>query len=128
VVKRREQSGQLDGYRFERRAAAAVKGLPMTEERAEGAAYNIKGKLQEGFGALTGDSKVKLEGSFNQARGTAMDYYGRAVDALESQIERAPANVQPQARKAIAFSRERPLVTVLGIAALGLFLTRGSRR
>lgn len=100
----------------------------MTDQRADGALNKFTGKLQEGFGGLTGDSKSKLEGQFKQVQGTAKDYYGRAVDALDGQVARAPANLQPHARKAVTFARERPIATVAGLALLGLFLSRGGRR
>ena len=100
----------------------------MTDQRADGALNKFTGRLQEGLGSLTGDGKLQLDGKFKQVQGTAKDYYGRAVDALETQVERVPANLQPQARKAVQFTRDRPIATVAGLALLGLFLTRGSRR
>lgn len=100
----------------------------MSDYRAEGGVNKFTGKLQETFGNLTGDSKSQIEGGFKQVQGTAKDYYGRAIDALDQQVERVPANFQPQARSATKFARERPIVTVLGLAAAALFLTRGSRR
>jgi len=100
----------------------------MTDHRANGALDKFTGKFQDGFGAFTGDAKSRFEGQFKQVSGTAKDYYGRAIQGLDGQIERVPANLQPQARKAVDFARERPLVTVAGLAALALILTRGGRR
>lgn len=100
----------------------------MTDQRIEGAANGFAGRLQKGFGDLTGDSKSQLEGGFKQVKGKAQDYYGQAIDAIEAEVERAPESVQKPVRQATAFARERPLVTVLGLAAVGLLLTRGSRR
>lgn len=50
----------------------------MDENRFEGTARNIGGKVQEGVGRATGDVKTKTEGVMNQAAGAAQDLYGTA--------------------------------------------------
>jgi uncharacterized protein YjbJ (UPF0337 family) len=52
----------------------------MDENRIEGAARNLGGKAQEGFGRVTGDTKTKTEGMMNQAAGAAQDLYGQTAD------------------------------------------------
>jgi uncharacterized protein YjbJ (UPF0337 family) len=52
----------------------------MDEDRIEGTARNLGGKLQEGFGRMAGDAKTQAEGMVNQVRGTAQDLYGQARD------------------------------------------------
>ena len=52
----------------------------MDENRLEGTARNLGGKVQEGFGRVTGDTKTQAEGVANQVRGTAQDLYGQAAD------------------------------------------------
>ena len=52
----------------------------MDENRLEGTARNLGGKVQEGFGRVTGDAKTQAEGVANQVRGTAQDLYGQAAD------------------------------------------------
>jgi uncharacterized protein YjbJ (UPF0337 family) len=102
----------------------------MTEQRFEGAANQAAGGLQEGFGKLTGDWKTQAEGSLRKFKGVALDRFGQAVNALDGQVERAPASVQPAARKALAVARERPIATMAGLAAITLLLARraGGRR
>ena len=100
----------------------------MTEERIEGAANRVGGGLQEGFGKLTGDWKTQAEGQLRSFKGVALDRFGRAVNALETQVDRAPANVQPAARKALAVARERPIATMAGLAAITLLLARRAGR
>ena len=51
----------------------------MDENRVEGTARNVGGKVQEGVG-LTGDAHARAEGLANQAAGTAQDLYGQAAD------------------------------------------------
>jgi uncharacterized protein YjbJ (UPF0337 family) len=38
----------------------------MDKDRVEGAATNIKGKVKEGVGKMTGDSKTEAEGQADQ--------------------------------------------------------------
>jgi uncharacterized protein YjbJ (UPF0337 family) len=53
----------------------------MDENRLEGTARNLGGKIQEDVGRATGDTKTKAEGLMNQAAGTAQDLYGQTADA-----------------------------------------------
>ncbi len=73
----------------------------MDENRVEGTAKNIGGKVQEGFGRVTGDTKSQVEGIANQAAGATQDLYGQAADTardtaltfdkwLRNQIETQP--------------------------------------
>lgn len=56
----------------------------MDENRVEGTARNIGGKVQEGVGRMTGDAKTRSEGAVNQAQGAAQDLYGQAKDTASS--------------------------------------------
>jgi uncharacterized protein YjbJ (UPF0337 family) len=65
------------------RSAAGIqaKGLTMDENRIAGSANSIGGKVEEGFGRITGDSKTQVEGIAKQVSGTAQELYGQARDA-----------------------------------------------
>ena len=52
----------------------------MDENRFEGTARNLGGKVQEGVGRAAGDFKTTTEGLVNQAAGTAQDLYGQTAD------------------------------------------------
>jgi uncharacterized protein YjbJ (UPF0337 family) len=52
----------------------------MDENRVEGTARNFGGKIQEGFGKVTGNVRTQAEGLANQAVGAAQDLYGQAAD------------------------------------------------
>src|SRR5690349_3207231 len=78
-----------------------VGGPVMDENRLEGSAQNFGGKIQEGVGRATGDTKSKVEGAMNQAAGTAQNLYGQGADVarqtattvdawLRNQIETQP--------------------------------------
>jgi len=52
----------------------------MDENRLEGTARNLGGKIEEQVGRATGDSKIRAEGLLNQAAGAAQDVYGQTAD------------------------------------------------
>ena len=49
----------------------------MDENRVEGTARKVAGKVQEGVGRVTGDAQTRAEGLANQAAGTAQDLYAK---------------------------------------------------
>jgi uncharacterized protein YjbJ (UPF0337 family) len=53
----------------------------MDENRLEGTARNLGGKIEEQVGRATGDTKIRAEGLLNQAAGAAQDVYGQTADA-----------------------------------------------
>lgn len=99
----------------------------MTDERIEGAVTGVNGKLKRGLGDLTGDAKLQLEGKFDQVKGKALDYYGRAIDQLETLTDRAPEDLRGPVRTGLDFARRKPLLTT-GIIAGIAFLMAGSGR
>ena len=58
----------------------------MNEDRIEGSARTIGGKMQEAAGRLTGDAKTRVEGEVNQAAGHAQNLYGQARDAAADAV------------------------------------------
>ena len=61
------------------------------DNRTSGTAKNLGGKVEEGFGRVTGDAKTKAQGQMKQAEGSIQDLYGQAVDATEeTRYERCP--------------------------------------
>jgi uncharacterized protein YjbJ (UPF0337 family) len=53
----------------------------MTDDRMAGTWGNVGGKVQEGVGKTTGDTKSEMKGAMNQAAGAVQDAYGKTVDA-----------------------------------------------
>ncbi|KQP45970.1 MAG: CsbD family protein [Brevundimonas sp.] len=51
-------------------------------DRIEGAAKNIGGKIKEGVGKLTGDTKMQAEGKADQVEGKVQNAVGGAKDSL----------------------------------------------
>ena len=58
----------------------------MDENRAEGAARNFGGKVQEGLGRVTGNARTQAEGLANQAAGAAQELYGQAADTAREAV------------------------------------------
>ena len=54
------------------------------------------------------------------------------MDAVDRLVEKAPENYRPKAREVAAAAREKPLLTTLSVAGVGLLLagivSRGLRR
>jgi uncharacterized protein YjbJ (UPF0337 family) len=46
----------------------------MDENRTSGTAKNVGGKVEEGFGRVTGDAKTKAQGQMKQAEGSIQDF------------------------------------------------------
>ncbi len=54
----------------------------MDKDRTKGSATNMGGKLKEGAGKLTGDSKLQAEGKADKTSGTIQNAVGGIKDAL----------------------------------------------
>ncbi|QTN19008.1 CsbD family protein [Brevundimonas sp. AJA228-03] len=100
----------------------------MTEQRIEGAANGISGKIKSGIGNLTGDTRLQVEGRFEEVKGKALDAYGRAIDKLETLSERAPADLRDPINTGLDFARRKPLLTTGIIAGLAFLLAGSGRR
>ena len=51
-------------------------------DRIEGAAKNIGGKIKEGVGKVTGDTKMQAEGKADQVEGKVQNAVGGLKDTL----------------------------------------------
>ncbi|MES2860807.1 MAG: CsbD family protein [Pseudomonadota bacterium] len=100
----------------------------MTDQRIEGAANGVSGKLKNGLGNLTGDTKLQVEGKFEEVKGKALDAYGRAIDKLETLSERAPADLRGPIDTGLDFARRKPLLTTGIVAGLAFLLAGSGRR
>jgi uncharacterized protein YjbJ (UPF0337 family) len=54
----------------------------MDDDRVKGSAQNMKGKVKEAAGEVTGDSKLQSEGKADQAAGKVRNAVGGVKDAL----------------------------------------------
>lgn len=104
----------------------------MDSNRIDGTATQFGGKIEKGFGDLTGDTKTQAQGMLDQAKGAAQDALGQAGDAIRGAYDRVPADYKAKADQAVGLAKRNPLVTValVGIAASAIshLLGVGSRR
>ena len=57
--------------------------MPIDKDRTEGSAKNIGGKIKEGLGKLTGDSKTQAEGKMDQTEGKVQNTVGGIKDSVK---------------------------------------------
>ena len=75
--------------------------MDSTTNRVEGTATNLGGKIEKGFGELTGDTKTQGQGRFDEIKGQAQDVFGQAQDAVKGAWNKAPDSVKDAAQRAL---------------------------
>jgi uncharacterized protein YjbJ (UPF0337 family) len=86
----------------------------MDENRLEGTARNLGGKVEEGVGRATGDVKTQSKGMTDQVAGAAQDVYGQAADATRTRA----GKVDQWLRNAIEIQPYTSALVALGIGWL----------
>ncbi len=76
----------------------------MDENRLEGLARNVGGRVQDAVGGLTGDANIQARGKANQMAGQAQDAYGQMLDEVRD------------------FTTEQPLAALLSALGIGVVL------
>lgn len=61
----------------------------MNKDHIKGTAEEVKGKVKEGLGKLTGDKRLKREGQVDQIKGKAHKIAGDIKDARHDLIDSA---------------------------------------
>ena len=100
----------------------------MNEDRVAGTATNLGGKVQQGIGRVTGDTKSQVEGVVNQAAGAAQDLYGQAKDTASDAAEavrQGAVDAEDYIRHAI---EKRPYTAAFVALCVGLVLGRMGHR
>ena len=92
----------------------------MDENRVEGSLRNIGGKVQEGVGRTTGDTKSTVEGVMNQAAGTAQNLYGQSADVARG----TASNLDTWLRNTI---ENQPYTSAIVALSIGWLLGRMHR-
>ncbi len=59
----------------------------MDKDRIEGSLKQASGALKEGFGKVTGDTKIEAEGAAEKAEGKVQNSIGGAKDAVRDAVE-----------------------------------------
>jgi uncharacterized protein YjbJ (UPF0337 family) len=81
-----------------------LEGLIVDENRVEGAARNIGGKIQDAVGSVAGDMQSQVRGQANRAAGAAQNAYGQAVDGVRD------------------FASDQPMVALLSALGIGVII------
>ena len=103
----------------------------MDENRLEGGARELGGKVQEAAGKITDDPKLKAEAMANQASGMAQKAYGQVKDTVREyggdygsqlldQIEEAGDALAEQID-------QRPITSLLIAAGIGFLLALATK-
>ena len=90
----------------------------MDENRVSGTAKNIGGKIEEGFGRVTGDTKTQASGVAKQVSGAAQDMYGQARDVASDAAgtaRDAASSFEKMLRNTIELSHTHPLLSRLAL-------------
>ena len=110
----------------------------MNQDRLAGAAKNFGGKVEEGFGKVTGDASTEASGKIRQVEGELQDLYGRARDtagqAAEVVRETAGQAAEVVRKQASSFEETlrdtietRPYTAVAAALAVGWLIGRMGR-
>lgn len=101
----------------------------MNEDRIEGSARTVGGKIQEAAGKATGDAKTRVEGELNQAAGHAQDLYGQARDAAADAVGALEDGAETIEDAVRDFVETRPYTTAAIALGIGWLIgTMGRRR
>jgi uncharacterized protein YjbJ (UPF0337 family) len=99
----------------------------MNQDSVVGSAKTVGGKVQEGVGRVTGDTKTQVEGVVNQAAGAAQDLYGQAKesasDAAEA-VRQGAVDAEDYIRHTI---EKRPYTTAIVALCVGWVIGRMGR-
>ena len=99
----------------------------MDENRVAGTVRNVGGKVEEGIGRVTGDTKTHAEGLVNQAAGAAQDLYGQARDSAADVVGAAQdtaVTLEQWFRRTI---ETQPYTSAIVAVGIGWFLGRMHR-
>ena len=99
----------------------------MDEHRVTGTVRNVGGKVEEGFGRATGDTKSQVQGVIDQAQGTAENLYGQAKDAASNAaqgVKQTASSIEDVVRHTI---EDRPYTAVAIALGLGWLFGRTHR-
>jgi uncharacterized protein YjbJ (UPF0337 family) len=100
----------------------------MNEDRVTGTTRNLGGKVQEGVGRVTGDTKSQVEGVMNQAAGAAQDLYGQAKDTASDAVkavQQGAVDAEDYIRQMI---EKRPYTVAFAALCVGWLIGRMGRR
>lgn len=110
----------------------------MDENRFEGAARKVGGKVEGAVGDLTGDRKMQADGAMDRVSGSAQRTYGQAKDSVRNLAGQAGdqasdygSQVLDQIEEAGDYLAEqvdeRPITAILIAAGIGFLLALATK-
>jgi len=69
-----------------------------------GTARNLGGKVEEGFGRVTGNAQTQIKGQARQVAGAAEELYGQAKDTAASFTDIVQRTIEQQPYSAVAIA------------------------
>ncbi len=104
----------------------------MDTDRIKGAAQELGGRLQQGYGGVTGDRSTQAEGLAREMGGKAQGLFGEAKDHVREIAEDAGDYARQAARQSGRYVREGakavehsiesyPVIYLIAAAAAGFF-------
>ncbi len=89
----------------------------MDENRIDGAAATMGGKIKDAVGSLVGDASLQTEGKADQVSGRVQNAYGSAKDALGDGASTLADQLEE-------FVQDKPVIALLSAATLGFLFAR----
>ncbi len=107
----------------------------MDENRLEGTARNIGGKVESLAGDMTGDTKLKADGAMDKAGGKVQRAYGQAKDTVRDAVDNISSGqgsqlldqVEEYGDMIAEKVDERPITAVLIAAGIGFLLAMATK-
>lgn len=75
-----------------RRTPAEVAADASVKHTGKGIVNQVKGNVKEAWGAVTGDSKTKIEGTMDRVKGRAQETLGR-LEGKEAELESGKSRI-----------------------------------
>jgi len=94
----------------------------MDDDRVAGTVRSFGGKVQEGVGKVTGDTKTEVQGVMNQAAGAVQEAYGKTVDAAMEGAQTVKNATAAGHDFLKTFVEENPHTAVAIAMGIGLFI------
>ena len=95
----------------------------MDSDRVEGTASDLKGKVKDAVGGLTGDSQTQAEGKGDQLSGKVQRGYGQVKDAARDYADSAQEMAGTLGEQLDGVMKEKPLTALLIAGGVGYVLS-----
>ena len=99
----------------------------MTDDRIAGAAKNFGGKVEEGFGRVTGIAVTQARGMARQAEGELQELYGQVKETAVDTAEKIRDSAYEASDYVREFIEQRPYTTAFAALCVGWFIGRMGR-